>query len=346
MSNREPFEPWFHQASGFWCKKVRQKVHYLARNYKTAKKRLRQLLEAKEAGDPLACQWLAAPFATLADEFLNDIQALRAAGTYRNNREQLLRALQIIGPAIRVGEIRRFHLRKIERAMVGKYSAATVRDTLSSVQHVFNWAIEMELLDSTPIAKYKKPAGGNRSRITTPEEFQALLRHTDRSFQRFLIALRATGCRPGEVRSLLWTMVDLDNGLWVLPRHKTVTMQREPLPRVIPLPSAVLKLCHWLARKPHRTDDHVFVNQRGVPYSKDCCVRKMDRLRKRAGIEVKNGENLVLYSNRHAYATNAVGKVSDVELAEVMGHTTTRTLRRYVHLNAERLRAIQQRIQS
>ncbi len=71
----------------------------------------------------------------------------------------------------------------------------------------------------------------------------------------------------------------------------------------------------------------------------------MARLRTRAGIETKSGEDLVLYSNRHTYGTNAAGKVSDMELAELMGHTDTRTTRRYVHLNADRLQDIQKRIQ-
>jgi integrase len=71
----------------------------------------------------------------------------------------------------------------------------------------------------------------------------------------------------------------------------------------------------------------------------------MRRVRKRAGIQIKADEQLVLYSARHTFATQAAGSVSDMELAELMGHTTTQTTKRYVHLNASRLRDIRRRIE-
>ena len=185
-----------------------------------------------------------------------------------------------------------------------------------------------------------------RSRIITPNEFRDLLRHSDPSFRRALVALRQTGCRPGELRSLIWDWVDLEHSYWIFPDHKTITRQRQPKPRIIPLPPTVHKLCTWLARQPHRPTDHVFLNALGTPYGKDTFSRKMARVRARARIEPKAGERIVLYSTRHTFATEASGKVTDIELAELMGQTDTRTTRRYIHFNAERLRDIQRRAQA
>lgn len=103
--------------------------------------------------------------------------------------------------------------------------------------------------------------------------------------------------------------------------------------------------CRWLARKPHKPEDHVYLNKLGIPYTMDCVVRKMDRLRKRVGIEAKGGEQIVLYSNRHTFGTDSSGRVSDLELAELMGHTDVRTTQRYTHFNVERLQDIQRRAQ-
>jgi site-specific recombinase XerD len=69
----------------------------------------------------------------------------------------------------------------------------------------------------------------------------------------------------------------------------------------------------------------------------------MPRLRERAGLQIKAGENVVLHSTRHTYGTETVGKVSDIELVEIIGPTDTGTTRRYVHLSLERLRQIQKR---
>ena len=77
-------------------------------------------------------------------------------------------------------------------------SPTTIKDTITTVQGVLNWAVEFELIDATPLPKYKKPAARCRTRVITRGEFGALLRHSDRNFQRFLMGLRLTGCRPGE----------------------------------------------------------------------------------------------------------------------------------------------------
>ncbi len=87
-----------------------------------------------------------------------------------------------------------------------EYSPTTIRDTIAMVQQVFNWAVDQELLDISPVPKYKKPAAHSRSRVITPDEFKAIFRKADRNFRRFLIALRLTGCRPGELRKLIWGM--------------------------------------------------------------------------------------------------------------------------------------------
>jgi|GEM_PF-5460469 len=133
------------------------------------------------------------------------------------------------------------------------------------------------------------------TRTVTDAEFRKLIEHSDNIFRDVLTALKWTGCRPVEIRSLIWEWVDLEQGLWILPDHKTITRQRDPLPRVIPLSPQVLEICQRLALSKHKKSDHVFLNGRGAPYTKDALCRKMSKLRKRAGIELKAGQELVLY---------------------------------------------------
>ncbi|MBI1315084.1 tyrosine-type recombinase/integrase [bacterium] len=347
MPKKKSNEPWLHQASGFWCKKVRGKLHYLDQDYTAAKKKLTKILREQQAGKSASSEWLDASLAQLCDEFLDDIQARKTEATYTGYRSRLTRALRSLDVQPRVSEVTKRHLSKIDRVLnsSGKYSPTTIRDTIATLQTVFSWACRNEYLTDNPIRDYEKPAARERTRIVTPNEFQSLLRGADVRFRRVLLALRLTGCRPKEVRTLIWEWVDLDSGLWILPDHKTITQQRNPRPRIIPLPAPILRLCERLNAEPQTPDDHVFLNTQGKPYSKDCFCRKFARLRRKVGIRTKAGESLVLYSNRHTFGTNAAGKVTDIELAEVMGHTDTRTTRRYVHLNHDRLRDIQRRIQ-
>lgn len=344
MARKHSGKPWLHGASGWWCTTVDGKRKKLDKDYRVACRKLKALQSEKKRKEAGAHDWLDMRYSELADAYLEDSEARKKPATYKSRRYRLLRALRVLGTSVRVGELRKFHLGKLERELVrSEYSPTTIKDTIAEVQAVLNWAVSQDLVDSSPLAGYEKPRARRRNRIITTDEFHSLLRCSDRNFCRVLVSLRWTGCRPGELRNLIWEWVDLDQALWIIPEHKTVTRQREPRPRIIPLSEPVLKICHRLAKGPHRPEDHVFLNRHGRPYTKDCFVRKMDRLRKKAGITAKAGERVVLYSCRHTFGTENTGKVSDIELAELMGHTEVRTTHRYVHLNTDRLHDIRRR---
>ncbi len=346
MSRKPSNRPWLHSPSGYWCATIDGQRKYLDKDYKAACRRLKALRAQAKREDAGGREWLDATFAELANEFLSDRKHHWKPDTYEVTRTRLLSALRILGTKLRVVEFRKLHLSKLEREFRAKeYSPSTIRGTLTVVQSVFNWAVDAELLDSSPVPRYRKPANRQRTRILTPSEFGKLLRASDPCFRRYLLALRLTGCRPGEVRKLIWEWVDLEGGLWIIPDHKTIDRQRQPRPRIIPLSAPILKLCQQFAKEPHEPSDHVFLNSHGRPYSKDCVTRKMTRIRERADIKRKGGEQIVLYSNRHTFGTEAAGKVSDIELAELMGHTQIQTTQRYVHFNVDRLHDIRRRAQ-
>lgn len=347
MGRKPSLKPWFHSPSGCWCATVKGKRKYLDKDEEVAGRKLQAIRKkARQEKKAKDRDWLDATFAALADEYMADIEARREKNTYNSYRARLLRALRILGTTLRVGQIKKLHLAKIEQAMrKEEYSPTTIKDTLAAVQGVFNWAVEHDLLDSTSLAKYRKPRARRRTRIITPEEYELLLAKADPNFRRVITALRLTGCRPAEVRKLIWSWVDLDRRVWILPKHKTETQQEDPMPRIIPLPDAVIEICRELAQQPHEPSDFVFLNRKSKPYTKNCFTLKWARLRKRAGIEEKSGERVVLYSNRHTYGTEKSANVSAIELAELMGHTDVRTTQRYTHFDLNRLHDIQRRAQ-
>ena len=299
MAPRKTDEPWLHQATGFWSKKVDGKLYRLDRDYRTAKKKLAELrkkLAREAAGED---DWLGASFLKLCEEYLDDVKAKKEPATYTTNRYRLLRALKHLPSGLKVGEVRRIHLSQIERKLTGERSPTTVRDTLAAVQAVFGWAVRQDLIEHSPVAGYQKPQAQQRSRIITPHEFQCLLRAAWRNppFRRLLIAMRRTGARPAEIRKLTWDMVYLEEGVWIIPRHKTITMQRQPRPRIIPLPECIEKMCRWLKTRATADQPHVFLNIRGRPFTKDGLAQTMDRTRTRAGLKQDSGEQIVLYTN-------------------------------------------------
>ncbi len=126
----------------------------------------------------------------------------------------------------------------------------TKANVKSMVMRAFNWAVECRLIRENPFRGFKlKGLEKIPGREIRPEEFQAVLRHTDMPFRQFLIALKLTGARPSELARLKWSDIDWDRGLAILTKHKTV--KKTGKPRVIVLIPQVLKLLSLIKRDQH-----------------------------------------------------------------------------------------------
>lgn len=220
-------------------------------------------------------------------------------------------------------------------------SDSTRRSALSAIQRCFNWAVADEVIPRNPFRGVCQQDGEPR-RPMTDGEFRSLLRHAAPIFRRVLVFLALTGCRPGEMCKLLWAHIDWQGKVIVLRKHKTIRMQREPKPRVIPLVPAAVKLLLWIRRQQEAAGlatERVFTNSRGNPWNRCNLSLRMQRLRRLAGV----AEDCVLYCCRHRVATDALVKGIEIKtVAELLGHTSVRTLERhYAHLerHQEHLRA-------
>lgn|SRR6185437_14004364 len=217
------------------------------------------------------------------------------------------------------------------------YKPKTINHAIISVRRAFSWGIDSELLPEgrNPFAKLKLLPCEGRQRIATEEEFKALLTHcTDDHFRHVLIAMRYTPARPGDVRNLTWPMVEFERHRWVIWKHKTSKTTREPKPRIIGMNDEVEEVLRERLKK-STPGERVFLNEDGKPWTRNALGLRMRRLRKRAGIRPnENGEEFVLYTNRHTFLSCAAmdPTITEAVLAEVGGHTDIRTTRRYIHL--------------
>lgn len=251
MARRKSTKPDLHEASGFWCMSQNRQRVYLDKDCKVTCRKMREIRAAEKLESQGVTEWFDSPFAALADEFLEDIKARKPASTYHSYRYRLLRALRVIGTDLRVCEVKKLHLTRLEGTMKGDYTPTTIKDTIAIVQTVFSWAVKHDLTTGNALVGYEKPRGRTRNGIITDSEFKALREHSDVKFRRVLWSLRLTGCRPGEIRSLVW------NG-WTLTRDsgssrftRTVTQQRQPKPRIIHLaysPCAITSLSFHMVR--------------------------------------------------------------------------------------------------
>lgn len=213
----------------------------------------------------------------------------------------------------------------------------------TTVHACFNWAAARGLLGKggrNPLDGFTV-TGGNRRRPMTGSEFRriwgqsrkgkktGIYRTSGRRLRECLYFIKLTGVRPKELRDLTWPDVDAVAGVARLSRHKTVKKTRKV--RVIPLtPPAVALLRHLAARD--GAEGPVFKTIRGEPWARNSLAQKLKRLRARVGVP----DEATLYGLRHRFGTRAILNGIDLKiLADLLGHTTTRTAEHYVHTAGE-----------
>jgi integrase len=236
----------------------------------------------------------------------------------------------------------RFHLRPILRHSLGilnvaqvsqasiasyrdlrltQVSPSTVRRELGILMHALRlakaeWGMPVPQLGSITKPSENKP----RERRLTEVELKALdeaLRQCRNKFVRpaFLFAL-ATGMRRGEVLSLRWSNVDLQEATAFLPITKNGHS------RSVPLSTQALSVLHQLEKR--QGDECVF------PLSANSLRLAWERVRRRAKVE-----NLRFHDLRHEAISRFFEQgLSVPEVSLISGHRDPRMLFRYTHLRA------------
>jgi len=205
-----------------------------------------------------------------------------------------------------------------------------------TVQRAFNWAAdEMELAPRNPFkgVRYKK---GKRGRPLSEEEFGGLLAIAGPVFAPVLRFCRMTGARPGEMASARWVDLSLDPATgtaWITLREHKTCDREDAKPRVIGLPPAATELLAETRRAlgcfPGLEPEWIFLNARKQAWTRNAISLRMRKLREKLGLPA----DAKLYGCRHAFATGAiVNGVALKDLAELLGHTSTKMSEYYVHL--------------
>jgi integrase len=220
---------------------------------------------------------------------------------------------------------------------------------VQSLQRLCNWCCREERsLRVNPLQGMPKPKMGARRRVLDRGQVVKMIRGADACFRPFLVFLRETIARPQEVRSLTWGDIEgadrwksSDDFLrsggshFSLPTGKGFEYRRDDAAeRIIPISPRLRRLLERLARRCESLSTPILRDSKGGAWSKESVRCRIRRLRVRVGLVAdRRGERVVAYTFRHTSATNAVAAgVRDFLLAEVMGHSTTRTTARYVHL--------------
>jgi len=255
----------------------------------------------------------------------------RAEGTFKNRQMYVLQFLDFIGD-IMVSEISRIKLEQFlehARSHSSHDGPNAGKQAMRHVKTMLLWGEELEICTLSfkkfPVISEVKP----EVYPVTEDELSALLNRVPQDFHDMLLLGLLTGLRPKELRELKQSCVrhtTFGDTYLLIPKHKTSRSAREPKPRSIPLSKVGEDIIERQV-KAHPQSESIFLNGDGGAYTRQAFRNRLIRWCRRAGIR-----DITPYLLRHTFATmQSDGGIETTSLARLMGHTTNRTVERYVH---------------
>ena len=280
-------------------------------------------------------------FATRCEQRVKDGQM--AAKTMERAIEYLAAFLSLDAiEEVTVDNLKPYHVTEWLDKQSG-WNATTKHHAAAAVKRAIKWAYDEGRISRNPLHSLSVPKGDGRDFLIDDELYLDLLngasdpkykRKRVRSFKLFLMAMKMSGCRPGEVIGLKISNVDKKVDTWVIRKHKN--RKKQSRPRVVYLSPCLQTLTRIVAHS--RKSGALFQADYGESWTYEKVRRRFHRLKQRKGVE----SECVLYSFRHTWITSAL--LAGVELAtvaEMAGTSIQMIERHYGHLDQrqERMKA-------
>jgi integrase len=269
---------------------------------------------------------LDAPVVVLIDRFLEWVKLNRAVRTHDFYKEILDSFKHSIGNTLTVDDCKPYHISTWIDTRYPSASDNYKNNLIRGVQRAFNWAVKQGHLDRSPVQHIEKPQQTPRETFIDKTQWKVLQKKLrDQDFRDYLTILWETGCRPIEARTMEAHHIHDSRVVFERMNSKGKKIQRS-----IYLNERVMRIVNRL-RKKHKTGP-LLRNSQGNPWTKDAIKCRFQRLE--LPFEV------TAYDFRHGFATRAIesGKLSDLEISLLLGHTTTRMLATvYQHVGQKHL---------
>src|SRR5262249_13075373 len=179
------------------------------------------------------------------------------------------------------------------------------------------------------VGKLEKPRVGQRDRVPTATETEAILAKASPRFRLIYLALRQCGARPGELCRAMISDIDRTANAVVLKDHKTA--RKTGKPRRIPIGQKLGELIRQSIGD--RQAGPIFLSPAGKRWSVQNLSRTYSRMRDEAGLP----RDLVLYLARRECGTK-ICREKGIEYARrLLGHANISTTQRYMHLDEREL---------
>lgn len=212
---------------------------------------------------------------------------------------------------------------KAKRIEKDKVTPATVNRDLTCLKRMFNLAIKWDFADTNPMSKvgfFKEKAG--RVRYLNSSDIDRLLSVCPGHLRNVVEFAIQTGLRSGELFSLTWVNVDLENRLLMVKDTKNHEQ------RTIPLNDLALAVLKRLPRQLH--SEYIFTSPATTPGNKINSLKTSFK----TALDKVGIKDFRFHDLRHTFASHLVMAGADlVTVKELLGHKDLKMTLRYAHLS-------------
>ncbi|MFG1226514.1 tyrosine-type recombinase/integrase [Xanthobacter wiegelii] len=144
-------------------------------------------------------------------------------------------------------------------AAINRGARVTANRLLAVVRHFFNWCVQRDLIEKSPVAGIKAPTDEkSRDRTLNDEELGLAWKAADKlgwPFGPFVHLLILTGQRRDEVAGMRWSELDIASATWTIPRERA----KNDNEHVVPLSPEAVAIIKDLPRMKDGEVDSPFV---------------------------------------------------------------------------------------
>lgn len=183
--------------------------------------------------------------------------------TRREDERILSRDILPLWKDIKIAKITRRQIISLLDDIVGRGSPIMANRCLALVRKIFNWAIERDILETSPCLRVKPPAPEkSRERWLCDDEICAVWEafESEPLCEPVFKVLLLTGQRLGETLAMRWDELDLKAGSWTIPPEKS----KNGRSHIAPLSQAVIEILQgleckneWVFPSPRRLGGHL-----------------------------------------------------------------------------------------
>ncbi len=269
------------------------------------------------------------PFSEFGETYLERVTAFQKSA--RTERTRVLSWMRHFNRRP-LGQITRNEIEEWQRQKRMSAKPATVNRTLCRLRHMFNKAVEWEMMEENPMKRLKFLRENNaRQRYLTLAECHVLLEACSAPYIKDICSLAIhTGMRQGEILNLRFCDLDFAS------RTILIRDSKNGQPRHVPMDSTVLSM--FTRTSQNTEDEFIFPARSG---------KRRTQLQKGFSAARKNSGLIGLHFHdlRHTFASHWVMNGGDLYvLRDLLGHKSITMTQRYAHLCPAYKRAVVDRL--